>query len=137
MPERDSFTVGAGGERPTPPSPLDPFLGAFLGQVGAIGKGFAPLSQTAEVAGRLGWPAPFVETLFVSARARGLVSISFDRGTRNRWQVTPRGQRWLVAVCPAVAAEPMGAANQDDGAVRSVMEGVVGVGRESTSAVVG
>jgi len=90
----------------SPPSPLDPFLGDFLREVGRLERGYAPASQAPGIASNLGCPVPFVETLFISARARGLVSVSFERGSRNRWRVSPRGLDWLErsAASPEPAA---------------------------------
>lgn len=126
MAERHSLMLAA--ERATLPSPLDPFLRAFLDQIEALDRGFSPVSQTGEVAGRLGWPVPFVETLFVSARARGLVALSFERGMRNRWQVTSRGGQWRRAVASMTTVDVLlDVPIQDDTSTRS-LDGALAVG---------
>ncbi len=86
----------ATGRAAGPPSPLDPFLSAFLREVDALERGYSPIAHIAAMAAGLELEAPFVETLFISARARGLVAVSFERGSRNRWRVSPRGRRWLA-----------------------------------------
>ena len=85
---------------PLRPSPLDPFLCPFLRQIAAIERGYAPAAQLATVAGTLGWDTAFVETLFISARARGLVEVGYERGARNRWRLSSRGSRWLSLADP-------------------------------------
>jgi len=80
---------------PSRPSPLDPYLHPFLRYIQVIDRGYSPSAQAGVVAGALGWPVPFVETLFIAARARGLVEASWERGNRSRWLVSARGLRWL------------------------------------------
>ena len=81
----------------TPPSPLDPFMGAFLRRVGVYQGGYAPTSHGPAVAEALDWPAAFADAVFTSARARGLVEPHRGRGgrARNRWRVSARGRAWL------------------------------------------
>ena len=81
----------------TLPSPLDPFMGAFLGRVGAYQEGYAPTTHGPAVAEAQDWPPAFADALFTSARARGLVEPHRGRGVRarNRWRVSARGRTWL------------------------------------------
>jgi hypothetical protein len=82
--------------RPTPASPLDPFLGPFLRQIAELTGGYAPASHGARVAASLGWAPAFAEAVFVSARARGLVEPYRGGGARARarWGLSARGRAW-------------------------------------------
>lgn len=82
--------------RPCPASPLDPFLGPFLRQLDAQIGGYAPASHGARVAASLGWAPAFVEAVFVSARARGLIEPYRGGGARARarWALSARGRIW-------------------------------------------
>ena len=86
--------------RPTPPSPLDPFLATFLRWIEERPGGCAPAGQGPTVGIALGWQPAFGEAIFVSARVRGLIEPVHSRGagTRNRWQLTVRGRSWLTEV---------------------------------------
>lgn len=118
-----SMPSATAGQAPSPPSPLDPFLFGFLREVDALAGGYSPVAQTRAVAAGLDLEIAFVETLFISARARGLVAISFERGSRNRWRVSARGRRWLDAgvggdtsiVAEALAPVDIGLGAADEG----------------------
>lgn len=90
--------------RPTPASPLDPFLGPFLRQIDELTGGYAPTSQGARVAAALGWAPAFAEAVFVSARARGLVEPYRGGGVRGRarWGLSARGRAWADRPSDAV-----------------------------------
>jgi hypothetical protein len=107
--------------RPSPPSPLDPFLATFLRWIDERPGGFAPASQGPTVGIALGWQPAFGEAIFVSARARGLIEPVHGRGagTRNRWQLTARGRAWLSEVGVS-AAMPSFAVVADDAPLGSV-----------------
>lgn len=82
---------------PPSPSPLDDGLNLFLRHVRDIESGFNPGSQSDEAAAILDIPEAFVEALFTSARARGLVKpIPSGRG-RLRWTISAMGERFLEA----------------------------------------
>jgi hypothetical protein len=77
---------------------LDHHIHAFLDYLDTLEGGFAPTTNTdvdaaadaCHVAG------PFIDALFTSARARGLIEPFQARGTRgrNRWRVSSRGKQW-------------------------------------------
>lgn len=83
---------------PQKPSPLDAFLRPFLRAVATNERGYSPTSDAAETAASLGCHAAFVEALFTSARARGLVEPMWGRGVRarNRWRLSARGGQWIA-----------------------------------------
>lgn len=90
---------------PPPPnsSPLDEQLRRFLNHVRELDAGFSPGRQSRDVASRLDIPEAFVEALFISARARGLLKpIPFNRG-RLRWSVSATGERFLQGASSAAA----------------------------------
>ena len=84
------------------PSPLDPFLRPFLEQVGALADGYSPVSHAPAVAETLGWHPAFVDAVYTSARAQGLLEPYRGRGGRgrNRWRVSRRGAAWLAESAP-------------------------------------
>ena len=92
-----------------PPSPLDPFLGTFLRRVDGLPDGYAPVSHGRAIAATLDWSPAFVDALFTSARARGLVEPYRARGTRRRarWCVSARGRGWIAGAVdvPSPAAD--------------------------------
>ena len=79
-------------------SPLDPFLRPFLERVAAMEGGYSPTSHGPTVADALGWPPAFVEAVYTSARAQGLLEPVRTRGGRgrNRWSVSRHGAAWLT-----------------------------------------
>ncbi len=81
------------------PSPLDPFLRPFLERVAALGDGYSPVSHAPAIAAALGWPPAFVDAVFTSARAQGLLEPFRARSARgrNRWRVSGHGAAWLAA----------------------------------------
>lgn len=81
----------------TRPSPLDPFLGPFLEEVARHPDGFSPISHGRRIAEERGWPLPFIEALFTSARTRGLIEPFRSPSSRGRprWRVSAAGQAWL------------------------------------------
>jgi hypothetical protein len=79
------------------PSPLDPFLAAFLKEIEARGGGYQPGPDTTAIAERLDMPRAFVEGLLTSARTRGLVKPMYGRGNKVRWNVSPSGARLMQA----------------------------------------
>ncbi len=81
----------------TPPSPLDPFVGCFLREIGVLVDGYAPVAHSLVVAEALDWQPAFAEAIFISARARGFVEPyrGVGRRKRSRWQLSGRGQAWL------------------------------------------
>ena len=87
---------------PRLPSPLDPFLLPFLQRVGDHADGYSPLSHGTAIANALGWPPAFVEGLYASARAQGLLEPFRARGARgrNRWRLSRRGSALLAAYTP-------------------------------------
>jgi len=84
---------------PSRPSPLDPFLGPFLKELGTLAEGYAPASHGPKVAETLDWPPAFCEAVFASARGRGLLEPYRARGARGRarWRLSSRGTVWLSA----------------------------------------
>ena len=81
------------------PSPLDPFLGPFLRELGTLAEGYAPASHGPKVAASLDWPPAFCEAVFASARGRGMLEPFRAKGARGRarWRVSNRGILWLSA----------------------------------------
>lgn len=79
-------------------SPLDPFLGSFLRELSELADGYSPTSHGGPVAARLDWAPAFVEAMFTSARARGLLEPYRAKGARGRarWRVSERGRTWLM-----------------------------------------
>ena len=69
--------------RPTPPSPLDPFLATFLRWIEERPGGCAPAGQGPTVGIALGWQPAFGEAIFVSARVRGLIEAGPPPGRRD------------------------------------------------------
>lgn len=94
--------------RPTPCSPLDPFLEPFLRHLDERTEGYAPAAHGVAAAAALGWPPAFVEAVFVSARARGLLEPYRDRGARGRarWALSARGRAWVEREAEDVGADP-------------------------------
>lgn len=88
--------------RPTPPSPLDPFLEPFLQALADRAGGYAPTAHGAALAHSLGWPPAFAEAVFVSARSRGFLEPCRDRAARGRarWALSERGRAWLTRSAP-------------------------------------
>src|SRR5687767_15822315 len=82
-----------------PTSPLDDFLAQFLRCLNQLPNGFSPIADAPRVATDCALVPAFVETLFVSARTRGLIEPFRVRGAkgRYRWQVSRRGSNWLNA----------------------------------------
>ncbi len=74
------------------PSPLDPFLARFLALVAASASGFQPGPESDLAAQSLDVPRAFVDSLFTSARTRGLVKPLYGRGNKVRWTVSPVGE---------------------------------------------
>lgn len=74
------------------PSPLDPFLARFLALVATSENGFQPGPESDRLARGLEVPRPFVDTLFTSARTRGLIKPMYGRGNKVRWKVSPTGE---------------------------------------------
>lgn len=80
---------------PHSPSPLDPFLASFLAIVDASDTGFQPGPESDRIAARLDVPRAFVDTLFTSARTRGLLKPMYGRGAKVRWSVSPNGEELI------------------------------------------
>ncbi|MDP9355870.1 MAG: hypothetical protein M3R02_11445 [Chloroflexota bacterium] len=83
---------------PQPASPLDPFLIQFLRHVADLDTGYSPASHARAIAESAGLLPPFVDALFTSARARGLLEPFRSpraRG-RTRWRLTSRGRALLT-----------------------------------------
>jgi len=83
---------------PQKPSPLDAFLRRFLRAVAAQERGFSPIGDAATTAAEMGCEPAFVDALFTSARARGLIEPLWGRGVRarNRWRLSARGDQWIA-----------------------------------------
>src|SRR4051794_13393582 len=84
---------------PQVPSPLDPFLRAFLGWIIDQNGGLNPTQGLKTIAEEFDWQPAFVEVLFTAARSRGLLQPVPTRGSRSKltWQVSPRGSEWLAS----------------------------------------
>ncbi len=83
---------------PQPASPLDAFLARFLRHLADLGTGYSPASHARAAADATELPPPFLEALFTSARARGLIEpfrSPHARG-RTRWRLSPRGRAFLA-----------------------------------------
>jgi hypothetical protein len=79
-------------------SPLDAYLVRFLDCLVAMPDGFSPTGDATAVAHQVDILPAFVDTLFVSARARGFIEPFRSRRARGRyrWQVSNRGRTWLA-----------------------------------------
>ncbi len=89
-------------------SPLDAFLIQFLRHVGELDTGYSPTSHTRAIAERCGFLPPFVEALFTSARARGLIEpfrSPHARG-RTRWRLSARGRTLLTTTPDTPSPQP-------------------------------
>ncbi len=82
------------------PSPLDPYLAQFLAMVDATEAGFQPGPESANLASRMDIPREFVDALFTSARARGLIKPMYGRGNKVRWAVSPVGEALMRGQIP-------------------------------------
>ena len=79
-------------------SPFDPFLSSLLARIADLPNGFSLTSERSRLAETLGWPGPFVDAVFTSAKARGLVEphrSTRARG-RSRWRLSAKGTAWLA-----------------------------------------
>ena len=83
-------------------SPLEPYLTRFITYLQSLPSGFSLATDSEAAASACDVLPAFVETIFVSARARGLVENQRGRNARNRsrWQVSRAGRRWLAEHTP-------------------------------------
>lgn len=72
-------------------SPLDDFLVQFLVAIVQSERGFTPGQESSIIAKRLDVQREFVDTLYTSARTRGLLKPAYGRGSKVVWQVSPSG----------------------------------------------
>ena len=84
-------------ERTVPESPLDRFLASFLVAVNDLPDGYLHGPASAKsLASDLGLQREFVDALFTSARARGLLKPAYGRGSRIHWKVSDAGDEFLA-----------------------------------------
>jgi hypothetical protein len=85
--------------KPAVPSPLDPFLVAFLARIAREEHGIGPNTELAAVATELGWEPAFAHGLLTSARRRGYIVAHYPRGARgsNRWRITSAGAAFVAS----------------------------------------
>ncbi len=87
-------------ENVAPASPLDPFLVRFLSLLQTLEDGYQPGPETGELAISLDLPRAFVDALFTSARARGLVKPMYGRGSKIRWVISNSGDSLVARLTP-------------------------------------
>jgi hypothetical protein len=74
----------------------------FLGLLQTMEDGYQPGPETRDLAVSLDLPRAFVDALFTSARARGLVKPMYGRGSKIRWATSKSGVSLIERLTPGL-----------------------------------